>query len=79
MKRLSRTRSRTTSKQPHYDESLLLAHRDAWHDAATAVEATANRWRDAIADERAREARAFFAALEREEAAAHAYQLACEA
>ena len=79
MKRLSRTRSRTKPKQPEDGEPLLLAHRDAWHDAATDVEATANRWRAATVGERAGRAQAFFAALEREEAAARAYQLACEA
>jgi hypothetical protein len=79
MKCLSRSRSGTNSKQPQGGDPLRLAHRGAWLDAAGAVEATANRWRAAGTDQRAREARRFFAALDREEAAARAYQLACEA
>ena len=58
---------------------LLLAHLDAWRDAADDVEAASRRWRAASGHARNDAALAFFAALDREEQAAAAYQLALEA
>jgi hypothetical protein len=58
---------------------VLLAYLDAWRAAAIDVEASSRRWRSATREERAGAALAFFAALEREEKAATAYQLAWEA
>ena len=58
--------------------SLLLHQLDAWRDAATDVEAAWRRWRAASGCSRADAAHAFFAALDREEKAASAYQLAWE-
>ena len=58
---------------------ILLAHLDAWRAAAIDVEASSRRWRSAAGSERADAALAYFAALEREEKAAAAYQLAWEA
>ena len=58
---------------------LLLPYLDAWRDAADDVEAASRRWRAASAHARSDAALAFFAALDREEQAAAAYQLAWEA
>jgi hypothetical protein len=58
---------------------LLLAYLDAWRNAADDVEAASRRWRAASGHTRSDAALAFFAALDREEQAAAAYQLAWEA
>ena len=57
---------------------VLLVHHDAWREAADDVEAASRRWRAAALADRADAAVAFSAALEREEKAASAYQLAWE-
>jgi hypothetical protein len=54
---------------------VLLTFLDAWREAADDVEECARRWRAACIDDRADAAAAFFAALEREERAAVAYEL----
>jgi hypothetical protein len=57
----------------------LVGHLDAWRDAADDLEAAWRRWRSAVSpDARADSALAFFAALDREETAAGAFQLAWE-
>jgi hypothetical protein len=69
-----RSSGRTTVRR-----AMLLAHLDAWREAADDVEASSRAWRGASSNERSDAALVFFAALEREKTAAFAFQLAWEA